>query len=164
MIRTTATLLIAAGLLASTAGAEERPDAAHTKTHPIWRLDTNGDGEITREEAKTQQSAMLSDADTNGDNALSRDEVTAAAIARATQRADALFDRLDSNSDGSISQDELAARQAKRAKRMDRMFNRADTDGDGVLSAEEIARMPDRGHGWRHSKAAKRHDKTDDRG
>ena len=128
----------------------------------LW-MDANGDGTVSREEAKN--SPMLSrnfDAiDANKDGQLSRDEMRAyhlahrgegwAALdvnkdgtisreeAKAAPRLSANFDALDSNKDGQLSRDELRSAWAGRRHAHG---PRMDTDGDGLVSREEAKSAP----------------------
>lgn len=87
----------------------------------------------------------LKQADTNGDGLISRDE------AKALPRLARHFDEIDTNRDGQLSQDELRAfhekvrsqMQAHRQEMMAEHFKRIDTDGDGRISlAEAQANAP----------------------
>jgi len=83
--------------------------------------------------------------DTNGDGQISRDE------AKGHAWLEKNFDQIDTNHDGQLSKDELAAwhkahkgeMREKMAQRFDAKFKAADKDGDGALTKEEAqAGMP----------------------
>jgi len=83
--------------------------------------------------------------DTNGDGQISRDE------ARGHAWLEKNFDQIDANHDGQLSNEELAAwRKAhqgemreKMAQRLDAKFKSADKNGDGALTKDEAqAGMP----------------------
>ena len=83
--------------------------------------------------------------DTNGDGQISRDE------AKGHAWLEKNFDQIDTNHDGQLSKDELAAwhkahkgeMREKMAERFDAKFKAADKDGDGALTKEEAqAGMP----------------------
>lgn len=114
-------------------------------------LDADGNGILTAEEVKAHQAGMFSAHDTDGDGMLNREELIAAIVAQATERAEAMADRMfrwqDANDDGLISAGEMPG------NRMAGLFERMDTDNNGEVSAEEFAaamdmaetRMKDRG-------------------
>lgn len=81
--------------------------------------------------------------DTNGDGQISREEARAAGEAMALKR----FDKLDLNKDGVVTQEEIqqahANRRAALLQKFEARFKAADTDGDGGLSkAEMLAGFP----------------------
>jgi len=107
------TLALLSVALVSLAQASE-PQQPSRSPHP--QADANGDGIITREEAKGHR------------------------------RLEASFDELDVNKDGQLDASEMNARRdAMRAERQAEATKRwqaADKDGDGALSREEAAGMP----------------------
>jgi Ca2+-binding EF-hand superfamily protein len=81
--------------------------------------------------------------DANGDGVITKDEALAAANARVEKE----FATFDTNKDGQITQDEIkAVRDAKRTEmeaKFEARLKQADTNGDGLLSKEEAqAGMP----------------------
>jgi Ca2+-binding EF-hand superfamily protein len=85
--------------------------------------------------------ARFKQADTNGDGMLSREE------AKALPSISRHFDEIDANHDGQVTADELRAYHAKvRAQHRDvaaARFKKIDTDGDGKISkAEAQANSP----------------------
>jgi len=106
------TLALLSVALVSLAQAGEPQQPAKSR-HPV--ADANGDGIITREEAKGHR------------------------------RLEANFDELDANKDGKLDPTELNShRDAMRAERQAEATQRwqaADKDGDGALSREEAAAM-----------------------
>jgi hypothetical protein len=89
-------------------------------------MDSNGDGSITRAEARAAREASFSRTDTNGDGYLSEAERSAAPGAGRMLNAVP-----DGNGDGRISRAELMAAPY-------RGFDRLDADDNDVVSAEEI--------------------------
>lgn len=74
----------------------------------------------------------LKQADTNGDGMISKDE------AKALPRLAEHFDEIDANHDGQITSDELRAfHQKHRGQRAAAFFKKVDTDGDGRISRAE---------------------------
>ncbi|HQQ59015.1 MAG TPA: EF-hand domain-containing protein [Thermomonas sp.] len=114
-------------------------------------------------QAKPMQAKPMQRMDANGDGAISKDE------AAKFPRLAASFDQIDTNKDGKLSQDELAAWRKSRAASGDRMhsgykdpedmqarraacFDKADTNHDGQLSRDEFTKMGEvcgMGHGGR---------------
>lgn len=101
----TAALLLSAG-------------AASAQSQRGQRLDADQDGRVSRAEFLSRLDRMAA-VDANRDGSITPDERRAAMQARAAQRRDAAFDRLDANSDGAISRAEFEARpqRAERAAR-----------------------------------------------
>ena len=92
------------------------------------RLDTDGDGRISREEAKAnpQLSQNFDLIDANKDGYIDRSEMF-------RHMADQRFTRLDADKDGRISRDE-----ARQAPRLAQWFDQLDTNKDGYLSRDEF--------------------------
>ncbi|HEX7402899.1 MAG TPA: EF-hand domain-containing protein [Usitatibacter sp.] len=88
-------------------------------------------------DGKGAMAERLKQADTNGDGMISREE------AKALPRIAAHFDEIDANHDGQITADELRAfHQMHGAKRSGAMFKKLDTDGDGRISRAEAQAAP----------------------
>ncbi|WP_227269307.1 EF-hand domain-containing protein [Roseobacter weihaiensis] len=108
------------------------------------QLDTNGDGQITREEMSVLRGARLARADTDSDGLISLSELEIHSVERSRERAQAMMDRLDADADGMLSSEELGG-----GERANRMFERVDQDGDGAINQAEFDaardRMPKRG-------------------
>jgi len=84
--------------------------------------------------------ARMKAADTNGDGMISRDE------AKALPRIAKHFDEIDANHDGQLTADELRAfhqkmHEARMAKGAERL-KKLDTDGDGRISRAEAQAAP----------------------
>ena len=97
-------------------------------------MDANGDGFITREEAKGHPMLEKNfDAiDTNKDGKLSREEMKAAHDQHKADHA-AHRPKMDANGDKMISRDE-----AKGHPRLEKNFDAIDTNKDGQLSPDEL--------------------------
>lgn len=113
------------------------------------QLDTNGDGQITKEEMEAHRTQMFTSADANGDGKLSVEEMQAEAQKKANERVSDMFARHDANKDGFLTSDELP-----KPRRADKMFDRIDADGNGSLSEQEFANAKD-GMGRRHKKGGR---------
>lgn len=104
-------------------------------------LDTNKDGQLTKEEIQAAGQARFKAMDTDGDGFLSADELTAAAEKRAAER------------------------QAKRGDRTAKMLEKLDADNDGKLSFEEMDAGKGKGRGMGHGEGyGKRHGKGEGMG
>jgi Ca2+-binding EF-hand superfamily protein len=112
------------------------------------QFDTDGDGNVTREEFDAFRTSRFTAADSNSDGKLDQAEMQAQAetmqaemLARMAEnlKADApkriahMMIDLDTDSDGFLSPEEAAAMGHEK------MFDRMDANGDGTVSAEEAA-------------------------
>jgi hypothetical protein len=118
-------VLIAVALLAVSTGA------AHAQGMDISIIDANGDGAITRAEARAARAAMFERLDINQDGRVTRAERDAVAQQIAARGAGRM-DRADANNDGAISEAEFMNQPY-------RGFDFLDRNHDGVLSAAETA-------------------------
>lgn len=168
MTRTTTTLvatllaLVPAALFAATdATTTKAPAAGPRGDHGFFkRIDTNGDGIVSHEEALAAANARVekdfATYDLNHDGQITQDEVKEVheqRRAEAQAKFEARFKQADTNGDGQLSKDEVQAGMPFLA----RGFDRIDTNKDGELSLDEIkagrmamAQHMRRGaHGWR---------------
>lgn len=104
------------------------------------KLDTNGDGVVTKEEAQAagaEGMAKRFDAmDLNKDGQLTQDEIQQSREARRTamkEKFAADFKAADKNGDGGLSKEEAAA-----LPRIAQHFDQLDTNKDGVVTQEEL--------------------------
>lgn len=126
-----ATLALSLALLA--------PAHAQDATKGVFRqrLDTNGDGIISRDEILAARQRLFSRLDRNGDGVIDQAEIEAARDA-VMDRAEAMqarmgnaMRRMDTNGDGKVSAEEFRVGTP--------LFALADRNGDGKLSPDEIA-------------------------
>jgi hypothetical protein len=110
-------------------GRHGGPDSEHMKA-----VDTNGDGDISKEEIQAFRTTMFNAADANQDGALTLDEMIlhhdTMEAQRKAERQARMFEELDTDGNGTVSAAEFAARPM-------RGMERFDTDGDGTVSDEE---------------------------
>lgn len=125
--------------VALTAGASMAEAKPGKERMSFEKLDTNGDGQISRAEMEARHSDRIAAADANGDGALSLEELQARAGERAKKHAEKMMERRDANGDGVLSGEELAA-----GPRAEKRFDRVDTNGDGSISQAEFDAAKDR--------------------
>ncbi|CAJ0800350.1 hypothetical protein LMG7141_03809 [Ralstonia condita] len=106
-------------------------------------IDTNGDGQVSRDEAKGHAwlEKNFDQIDTNHDGQLSKDELAAWHKAhrgemrgKLAQRFDARFKAADKNGDGALTKDEVQAGMPRLAKN----FDQIDANHDGKITPDEI--------------------------
>lgn len=153
-IKTILSLALASSLLAAPALAEPRQKDAtqaekdHKKNRKAQhqrrgarhfkKMDSNGDGQLSKDEAMKSTDVRFSQVDSNGDRVITKEEAQSFAAAKSKKRGnaqaqDARFSRMDKNGDGKLTLTE--ARQAAGAR-----FAKMDANGDDVVTKEE-ARM-----------------------
>lgn len=115
----------------------------------VIKLDTDGDGRISRAEAAAQPkvAARFDQIDGNRDGYLVRSELRVSAerhrgesMARHRERFDAKFAKADSNGDGKLSRSEVEAGMPSMAK----TFAFHDEDRDGFLTRADLQPKPRR--------------------
>ena len=139
---------MALALTAGVAAAKGGHGGKHGARMSFEQLDTNGDGQVTKEEIAAAATARFNEIDTNGDGNLSAEELAAASERAKEERIAKMIEKRDENGDGVLSQDEMQPK----TDRTDRMFKRLDANDDGVISAEEFEKMKDRRKGKRGDK------------
>ncbi len=122
------------------------------------RLDKDQNGKLTLEEMQTGKLERWLKADANNDGFVSRDEVAKLRRNRGAKRfmrkdlnndgllsrdevprmPQAIFDRLDTDKDGSLSLSELANGRGQTLEEKNKRFDHLDANGDGRVSKAEI--------------------------
>lgn len=139
-------LVIATGFAAQAASDDTtKPGKMRHERPSFSALDTDNNGELTREELGAQAKLRFDKADANGDGKLSAEELGQNGKKRAEERAAKMIERLDADKDGMLSQDELS--KSRKGDRAEKMFDRVDADNNGTISEEEFAKLGKRGHG-----------------
>jgi hypothetical protein len=119
----------AAVLAATTAGAlAQGPARGGGMLERLMAADTNGDGAITKAEARAAREAAFARLDTDGDGFIAADE----RAGKAGKKGKGGFGGGDTNGDGKISKAEFMAAPY-------RAFDRFDTNKNDILEASEIA-------------------------
>ncbi len=155
--RILAVAVVAIAATATTGAANaDRSRGAHALQFD--ELDANSDGVVTMAELEANRIARFNELDTDSDGSLSKAEIAGLVDERRSRSRknresvsedrmnrwiDRLFDRRDSDENGSISMAEL------HAPRIERMMEFLDSDGDGQLTKAEFdERSKKRRHGW----------------
>lgn len=116
---------VAALSLAAAVGvatAQQAPAPQHSAQHR--GPDADNDGRISRAEFVDGRIARLTAQDANRDGTVSVEEVQAGRQAQRAERQAAMFDRLDTNNDGSISRAEFTTRPERDGPRAERAGHR----------------------------------------
>ncbi|MCL9846129.1 EF-hand domain-containing protein [Ralstonia solanacearum] len=127
---------------AAPAAAAPAPSAAAPMRHHgdgFKKLDTNGNGMVSRDEAKGHRwlEEHFDEIDTNHDGQISKNELAAWHKAHAGEmqaRLDAKFKAADKNGDGALTREEMQAGLPKLAKH----FDEIDANHDGKVTEDEI--------------------------
>jgi Ca2+-binding EF-hand superfamily protein len=122
-------ILTALGLAAATSAAFAAPEGRGDR---MKAADTNGDGMISREEAKAlpRLAKRFDEIDTNKDGQISADEMRAS---HQKARGES-WKKLDTNADGKVSKAEAQANAPRLAER----FEQIDANKDGFITPEEM--------------------------
>ena len=131
-----AALLCALGLAGAATLAAAAPGAeGHDPMARLKAADTNGDGMISRDEAKAlpRIAKHFDEIDANHDNQITADELRAFHQKMHEGHRGKFLKKLDTDGDGRISRAEAQA-----APRLAAHFDEIDTDKDGYLSPDEL--------------------------
>lgn len=117
----------------------------------LIEYDADNNGQVTRVEFETGQSARFAKLDRNSDGVLTQEEMKAAMSAGREEMRAKMTAALDKNGDGQVSEDERAAAREGRGDRRPRDggrggpgpdgLKRADADGDSRISLTEFQSM-----------------------
>ena len=134
--------MIAAGSSAMAFGGHKNHgdgERGHGPRMNFEELDTNADGNLSKDEMQEGAKGPFTNADANADGKITKEEMVAAAGERAAKRFDKMVERHDADKDGALTLDEI--KTGKREARMEKMFDRVDADNDGFISKEEMEDM-----------------------
>lgn len=94
------------------------------------KVDTDGNGKISKAEAEAARETHFKSADADGNGSVSLEEFLAMEERRRQMKLKRRFERSDKNGDGVLTSDELEPRHGGHFEKMDK-------DGDGEISEEE---------------------------
>ena len=131
--------LAALGIASVALLAVAAPDGREGRGHGMERLkqaDINGDGMISRDEAKALPRLLkhFDEIDADGNGQISPDEMRAFHEKRRDQMRAEHWKKLDTNGDGRVSFDEAKANAPRHAEH----FKEIDANGDGFITPEEL--------------------------
>lgn len=109
----------------------------------LSRMDTDGDGVITLEEAKRKREKRFTEVDSDGDGTLNLEEFKAMKEKKKAARLKKKLLKWDKNKDGTVTKDEFINQI--------RIFEKFDINHDKVITQNEAAHH--RSHGWQHTNA-----------
>jgi Ca2+-binding EF-hand superfamily protein len=124
--------------------AHGKMDAGTHADKVLGKLDANGDGAISREEAgKSRLAEHFGKVDANGDGTVTRDELAQANKHHGKrghkgspeEHTAKMLERHDVDSDGAISREEATG------TRLEALFAKTDVDSDGQVTTEELNAM-----------------------
>ena len=161
---TALTLITTSGAALAFGGDKGRHDGPRGPRIDFEQVDTNKDGNLSKDELAAHAKMRFDATDTDGNGAISKTEMQAEMETkmkeRMAKRADKMMGKMlkrhDANNDGELSFDEM-----RNGDRADKMFDRMDADEDGMISSEEFAQMgkrmgPKGGHGEGHKHGQKK--------
>ncbi len=119
--------------------------SATSLAHPpaggmLQKADTDGDGQVVKQEFEAARLKMFAALDRNQDGFLDDADREQGQQARA-ERGRRMHERMDRDEDGKVSREEFQAGGAK-------WFERADRDSNAVIDAQELQDLQER-HGKR---------------
>jgi Ca2+-binding EF-hand superfamily protein len=117
---------------------EQCREAMQKKREEWWkRVDTDGDGSVSRAEAQANAPRLAKNfdqVDANGDGKVSREELEAAGKQARHARGKDWWKKVDADGDGSISREEADTN----APRLAKDFTQIDANADGKITPEEL--------------------------
>lgn len=113
----------------------EAASAEAKKTSPMAKVfnatDADGNGKVTRDEARDYADEKFKALDKNGDKVLDEEEIAAEVNEKLEETAKARLALLDRNHDGKVSREEMPPPLLPR-------FEKLDTNSDGFVSIEDM--------------------------
>lgn len=156
LIALAAVAVTASGVAAMAGPGAGRGGPAQYLLDAFDRIDSDGNGQLSKAEIEAAHQARFKAADTDGDGFLGQAELTALLQKEVAERAARMMARRDANGDGKLSPQEMGPAAGLAEGMRERMFARMDADGNGELSKAEIeAAVKAMGRDGRHK--GKRH-------
>ena len=126
-------------------GLPERGGPGQGAGGMIQRLDKDGDGKISRDEAPERMAEHFDKLDKDGDGFITAEEMQAMQRrgrdgGEGGRQAGGLLKRLDKDGDGKLSPDEVPEKMAEH-------FDKLDANGDGFVDEGELGKMRGRREG-----------------
>ena len=144
----TTALIGSLGMMAAPAVAQDGDSGGGKRGDVFDRMDKNGDGKISQDEAEANAMSRFKEIDANGDGVVNDKDIDARVDAMKEENPDvpdqrfqrqkqvlkAQFKRLDENGDGELSADEYKQSALSRHENLDQ-------NGDGTVTKEEIKKV-----------------------
>lgn len=151
MMGAVALSVIALSGTTSFAGPGEKKGGHHRGGGFLEKLDTDGDGQVTVEEAQTEAAEKFAKMDADGDGLVTSEEMMANFESEKAAKMKAKFDKKfaesDTDGDGALSEEEFIENSNKRISSMD-------ADGDGIITKEEMIAKFKGKHGGKKGRGA----------
>ncbi len=137
--------LVTLGSTAVEAGCRDSATNKSGRTIALFnKMDLDGNGVVTLDEAKSQREARFKEADTDGDGTLSLPEFKVMKEKKREAKMQKKLLKMDKNSDGKVSMEEFVNYK--------RLFERMDGNDDNTITQDEVKNYYGKQHHgfWHH--------------